>query len=140
VTRRGLGRGRLLVAIGSVVVLAGMVLPWFRRGGVFGLPAIEGNGFDGSGIAIFVAAVALLAVICLPYASRDGRSGLDRAASFLVLAGVALAAFAIRLVQLANDQSLALPDRAPGLYVTGAGLLLVAWGVAEILAEPAPLR
>lgn len=135
--RRGLGRGRLLSGIGAVLILASMPLDWFTVGGQ-ALPATRGNGFEGTGIVIFVAAVLILAVLALPYASRDGRAALDRPATFTLLAGIALTGFVVRIIQLYGDASLGLPDRAPGLWLAGAGLLLVAWGVAEILGEPVP--
>jgi quinol-cytochrome oxidoreductase complex cytochrome b subunit len=120
-----------------VLALVSMVLPWFTVGGQ-ALPATSGNGFDGAGIVVFVACVALLAVLALPYASRNGRSSVDRAQTYLLVAGIALTGFVVRLVQLSGEGILGLPDRAPGLWLGGAGLIIVAWGVAEILAEPAP--
>ncbi len=137
--RRGLGRGRLLVGVGAVLTLASMVLPWFTVGGQ-ALPAETGNGFGGSGIVVFVACVALLALLALPYASRNGRSSLDRAQTYLLIAGIALTGFVVRVVQLSGEGIVGLPDRAPGLWLSGAGLIIVAWGVAEILAEPGPVR
>lgn len=132
-----MGRGRSLVGIGAVTTLASMVLPWFTVGGQ-ALPARSGNGFDGAGIVVFVASIGFLALLALPYASRDGRSSLDRARTFLLVAGIALTGFVVRVVQLSGGGILGLPDRAPGLWLGGAGLIIVAWGVAEILAEPAP--
>lgn len=137
-TRRGLGRGRLLVGVGAVLVVASMILAWFTVGGQ-ALPALSGNGLEGAGIAIFVVAVGLLALLALPYASKEGRSSLDRPFTFMLLAGVALVALAVRLYQLWGQGLLGMPDRAPGLWLGGAGVLLICWGVAEILAEPAPL-
>lgn len=135
--RRGLGRGRALVGIGAVICLLSMMLDWYTVGGQ-ALPATRGNGFEGSGIVIFVAAIALLALLALPYASREGRAALDRPLSFLVLSGVALTGYALRLIQLYGQSTLGLPDRAPGLWLGGVGLLLVAWGVTEIVGEPVP--
>jgi hypothetical protein len=138
-TRRGLGRGRLLVGIGATVVLVAMVLPWLKVGGVLeGLTLEERNGFDGAGIGVFIPAVLLLAVLTLPYASRNERSALDRPITFLILAGVTVVAYVLRIVQLWGMSALALPDRVPGLWLGGVGVLLVAWGAAEILAEPSP--
>jgi len=132
--RRGLGRGRLLIGLGAIVTLASIVLPWFTVGGQ-ALPATSGNGFEGSGIVVFIVAILLLAVLALPYASKDSRSSFDRPATFTLLAAIALTAFVVRVVQLWSDGILGLPDRAPGLWLGGVGLLIVAWGVAEILAE-----
>ncbi len=135
-TRRGLGRGRLLVGLGAIILLISMPLDWFKVGGeVTSITPISGNGFEGTGILVFIAAVALLAVLVLPYASRYGRSGWDRPVTYLLLAGLAVAGFVMRIVQLSGEGILAGPDRAPGLYVAGAGLLVVAWGIAEMLGE-----
>lgn len=140
-TRRGLGRGRLLVGLGAIIALISMPLDWFKVGGqVTSITPISGNGFEGTGVLLFVAAIALLAVLVLPYASRYGRSGWDRPATYLLLGGLAIAGLVLRVLQLAGDGIIGTPDRAPGLYMAGAGLLIVAWGVAEMLGErPAAL-
>lgn len=128
------------MGIGALMALAAMALPWFTAGGRFGLPVREGRGFEGSGIVVFVGAVAILAVLALPYASKADRSSFDRPIVFAATAGVVVAGYILRVVQLVGQDSLGLPDRAPGLWLAGAGSSLVAWGVAEILAEPAPVR
>ena len=140
-TRRGLGRGRLLVGLGAVIALLSMPLDWFKVGGqVTSITPISGNGFEGAGILVFVVAVALLAVLVLPYASRYGRSAWDRPTTYLLLTGVGIAGLVLRIVQLAGEGILGTPDRAPGLYLAGAGLVVVAWGIAEMLGErPAAL-
>ncbi|CAN5530187.1 hypothetical protein BH24CHL8_BH24CHL8_06170 [soil metagenome] len=139
--RRGLGRGRLLVGLGAVIALISMPLDWFKVGGqVTSITPISGNGFEGAGILVFVATVALLAVLVLPYASRYGRSAWDRPMTYLLLAGLAVAGLILRILQLAGEDILSTPDRAPGLYVAAAALLVVAWGIAEMAAErPAAL-
>ncbi len=140
-TRRGLGRGRLLMGLGAVIALISMPLDWFKVGGqVTSITPISGNGFEGAGILVFVVAVALLAVLVLPYASRYGRSAWDRPTTYLLLTGVGIAGLVLRIVQLAGEGILGTPDRAPGLYLAGAGLVVVAWGNAEMLGErPAAL-
>ncbi len=135
-TRRGLGRGRLLVGLGAVIALLSMPLDWFKVGGqVTSITPISGNGFEGTGILVFIMAVALLAVLVLPYASRYGRSSWDRATTYLLLAALGVAGFVMRILQLVGENIIGAPDRAPGLYVAGAGLLVVAWGIAEMLGE-----
>ncbi len=135
-TRRGLGRGRLLVGLGAVIALISMPLDWFKVGGqVSSITPISGNGFEGAGILVFVVAVALLAVLVLPYASRYGRSAWDRPMTYLLLGGVGIAGLVLRIVQLAGEGILGTPDRAPGLYLAGAGLVVVVWGIAEMLGE-----
>ncbi len=135
-TRRGLGRGRLLVGLGAIVALISMPFDWFKVGGqVTSITPVSGNGFEGTGIVVFVAAVALLAVLVLPYASRHGRSAWDRPVTYLLLTGLGIAGLLLRVFQLVGEGIIGTPDRAPGLYVAGAGMLIVAWGVAEMLGE-----
>jgi hypothetical protein len=134
VTRRTLGRGRLLIALGAVVAVIGALPPWWTVGGTV-TPQATGNGFEGSGIIVFVAAVAMLALIVLPFASRAGESRLDRPLSYTLLGGMAIGAFLLRVYEIYGEERLGLPDRALGLWLTGGGMALVAWGVAELLAE-----
>lgn len=132
--RRSLGRGRLLVALGAGLALLGSVPAWWSVGGT--VTAVRtGNGFEASGIVVFVCAVLLLALIVWPYATREGDSALDRPASYFVVGAIAVAGYVGRLVEINGFGGLALPDKAPGAWLTGAALLLVAWGVAEILGE-----
>ncbi|MEO7117502.1 MAG: hypothetical protein ABIZ34_00875 [Candidatus Limnocylindrales bacterium] len=140
-TRRGLGRGRLLIGIGAVVTLVSMPLDWFKVGGVVSsLTPITGSGFEGAGIVVFVAAIALLVVLTLPYAARERHSRFDRPLVFLVIAGVALIGYVLRVVQLQGQGALGLPDRAPGFWLAGVGLAILTWGVGEVLTEPQPKR
>jgi hypothetical protein len=134
VNTRALGRGRLIVAIGATLLLVGSVPAWWTVGGTV-TPVLSGNAFDGAGIVVFLSAVAMLALVVLPYATREGDSRLDRPWSYVLLAGVAAAIFGLRVMQIEGFGGLGLPDRAPGLWITGAALLVVAWGVVEILGE-----
>lgn len=127
-------RGRLIAAIGALFILVGCVPAWYTIGGS-ALPARSGNAFDGAGVIVFLAAVALLALFTLPYASLDRRPSVDRPASFALLAVVGVVGFALRLLQLGQLGVLGLPDRSPGLWLSGIGLLIVTWGVVEVFAE-----
>lgn len=136
--RRALGRGRLLVVLGALVTLAGMVPSWWK------LPrtnaaALSGNGLEGAGIIIFLGALALLAVVVAPYASRDGNSGIDRPASYVMLALIAVGAFLFRILEISRFTTLGLPTEAPGLWLSGFGLVLIVWGVADLLVERPPV-
>ncbi|HUG48795.1 MAG TPA: hypothetical protein VMP67_10335 [Candidatus Limnocylindria bacterium] len=133
-TRRALGRGRLIVVVGAIVALAGIVPPWWRVGGTV-TPAISGNGFEGAGILVFLAALGLLALVVLPFTRREGEAAIDRPSSYVLLAMLAIGGFILRVLEINGMEALALPDRAPGLWLSGAGLLIVAWGVAELLNE-----
>jgi hypothetical protein len=136
-TRRALGRGRLLVVIGAVVTLAGMAPSWWK------LPrtnadALAGNGLEGAGIIVFLAALALLAIVVLPYATRDGDSALDRPGSYVLIALAAIGAFLFRIFEISRFTSLGLPLDAPGMWLSGLGLLIVVWGVGDLLTERPP--
>ena len=112
--RRALGRGRLLVVLGALVALAGLVPPWWRLART-NLTALSGDGLEGAGIIIFLAVLALLALVTLPYATRDGNSALDRPASYVLLALTAIGAFLFRVFEISRFASLGLPTEAPGL-------------------------
>jgi hypothetical protein len=136
-TRRALGRGRLLVVLGALVALAGMIPSWWK------LPrtnaaSLSGNGLEGAGIIIFLAALALIAVVVLPYATRTGDSALDRPASFVLLTLIAVGAFLFRIFEISRFTSLGLPTEALGMWLSGLGLVVVAWGVADLLTEKPP--
>jgi hypothetical protein len=134
VKRQALGRGRLIVVLGALVTLAGTVPDWWSVGGTV-TPAVSGNAFEGGGIVVFVSALGLLALVLLPFTRREGRAAVDRPSSYVLLAVVAAAAFCLRVIEIQGMDALALPNRAPGLWLTGAGLLVIAWGVVELLNE-----
>jgi hypothetical protein len=136
VTRRALGRGRFLVVIGSIATLVGMVPPWWVVERT-GQASLSGNGFDGAGLIVFLAALALLAIVVMPFASRDGESALDSGPVYIVVALVAIGAFLWRLYEIVQFGGL-VPAQTIGLWITGAGLLVVAWGVGDILTERSP--
>ena len=132
--RRTLGRGRLVVGVGSVVALVGCLFPWGQTAGI-GLPPERTGAFDGFGILVFIAAIALLALIALPYAVGDQPVALDRPLAFSIVGAVGIVGFALKVWQIQSDGLLALPDHALGLWVAGIGLAIVVWGLAEMVAE-----
>ena len=91
-TRRALGRGRLLIVAGSLVTLVGMVPAWWVVERT-GQAALTGNGFDGAGLVVFLAALLLIALVVLPFASREGDSPLDRAPLYIGVALLGIGAF-----------------------------------------------
>jgi len=141
--RRGLGMGRLLVGIGSVLAIIGAFLPWTYAGGEIGLPMQTEKALDGgAGILMFIAAVALLALLILPYASPSGRSSLDRWVSFAILGGLMVVGTLLQLFQLFSSGTLKLLPLTDvlGLWLGVAGTLLVAWGAAEIVGQETRAR
>ena len=133
--RRSLGRGRWVAAVSAVVIVVGCVLPWFRAGGAEGIPALEGNGFFGTGILAFLAALATLALVALPYAMGDRPVAVDRWWVFAALAVTAAVGLLLRSVGIALDSGgfgTMLPDRAPGVWLAAAGVVGLAFATAEL--------
>jgi len=133
--RRVLGRGRALAAIGAIMTLVACVLPWYTTGGhPLGLPPTSVNAFDGPGILVFIAAIAIVALILLPYAAGDQPLTVDRALSFAIVAGLGIVGLVLKVVlQLGYGEPTGMfPDRAPGLWLAGVGLAIVIWGVSVI--------
>ncbi len=77
--RRALGRGRVLIFLGSIVSVVGLFPVWWM------IPrtneaALSGNGLQGAGIIIFLASLAMLAAVVMPFTTRDGDSAIRPAA------------------------------------------------------------
>src|SRR4051794_929069 len=100
--------------VGALLALVGVALPWVTVGQTFSQP-FSVNGFSGFGILVFVACVLLLGVLTLPYASKTGRSGLDRAAVYLMLTALAVAGLVLQAYSYFSSGTLGFPDTAPGL-------------------------
>jgi hypothetical protein len=139
--RRPVGRARLLAALGAVVTLVGTVLPWWTVGGHAGeIPAISGNAFESTGILVFVAALATIALVTLPYAT-DRPTQPDRWQAYALVAIVGWAAFGYRIFDLAMSRAFSFAEpleaftRAPGLSVTTIGLIVLARAVYNAFRE-----
>ncbi|MDA8236491.1 MAG: hypothetical protein M0T75_01185 [Chloroflexi bacterium] len=133
--RRSLGRGRLVAAVSAILVLAGSVLPWFRAGGSDGIPPLVGNAFEGPGILVFLAALAALALVALPYSAGDRPVALDRWWAYAAVAATAVVALLVRVLAIATGAGglgTMLPDRAPGLWLTAAGVVGLVFAAAEM--------
>jgi hypothetical protein len=138
--RRGLGRGRLLIAVGSVMAIVSMPLSWRQAGGIV-LQVETVWGFAGAGRITFVAVVAMLALIVAPYATRSHSFGPDRPLAYALLLVVALVGLGQAMADLiGGDRHYGLtPVDAPGLWLAIAGMALVTWGVLELFAQgPTP--
>jgi hypothetical protein len=123
------------VLVGAVLALVGVALPWVTYGEGVVLTPIQGNGFNGAGILVFISCVLLLGVLTLPYTAKTGTHSLDRPVVFLALAGVGVAGLVIQVLGFFGSGNLEFPDRAPGLWLAAAGLFIIAWGVGELLGE-----
>ena len=135
--RYPLGRGRRIAALAAAVLLIGCVLPWYTAGGQVGnLPPVTGNAFEASGILVFLVALATLALVTLPYAAGDRPTSLDRWPPYLVLFIVGVLGFLMRAYDLWGRGVLGLPDRSPGLWLVGVGLVLLGRATFEISQAP----
>lgn len=135
--RRPLGRGRLVAALGALLILAGSILPWYSTGGGSGeLPARVLHAFDGSGFLSFVAALGILALVALPYAAGDRPVALDRWLSFGLLAALAFVGVLLWPVGLLGDLAAGLlPDRAAGFWIATVGVAIVCRAAYDVRLE-----
>jgi hypothetical protein len=134
--RRPLGAGRRLAGLASIIMIAACFLPWWQTSTDLGLPPRSGNAFDGSGVLVFFVALAIIALLALPYAAGDVPVGLDRPLSFLILTIVAWVAFTVRLAGLAlTNLDAVLPQRAYGLWLAALGLIVLSRAVYNITRE-----
>lgn len=136
--RRGLGRGRSLMALGSVLVIASIPLAWLRAGGtILEVSAWTGQGGGLPILAMFVSAVLMLAVMIVPFTTRSGTFGLDRGTTYVVLLAIGLVGLASKVVELLRTEGSVsfAPLDAPGLWLAVTGMGLATWGVLELLAE-----
>jgi len=134
--RRPLGAGRRLAGLAAIVIIAACFLPWWKTSSDLGLPPRAGNAFDGSGVLVFFVALAIIALLALPYAAGDVPVGLDRPLSFLILTVVGWLALAVRVVDLAvANLDAVFPQRAYGLWLAALGLILLSRAVYDIARE-----
>ena len=136
--RRSLGSGRRLALVAGVLLVVGSVLPWYQLGGEGELPATVFNAFSGSGILCFLAGLATLALLALPYAMGERPTPIDRGVSFAVLAVVALAGVVlwIPMSGVLSDPSGLLPTSAYGYWITVVGAVMLARAAFEIYTTP----
>ena len=129
---------RRLAAVAALVMLVGVLLPWFAWSP--GLPALPTRGWEGSGVLVAVSALAALALLALPWASRDPAAGVAKGAQprrggavlegplpWLFLVGLAVLGIAVWPVAWLDAPEGLLPTRAPGLYVAVVGSALLAY-------------
>jgi len=134
--RRPLGAGRRLAGLASIVIIAACFLPWWQTSTDLGLPSRSGNAFDGSGVVVFFVALAIIALLALPYAAGDVPVGLDRPLSFVILTVVGWLALAVRVANLALANLDAIfPQRAYGLWLAALGLIILSRATYHIVRE-----
>lgn len=141
--RRPLGLGRTLAVIAGVLLVIGCVLPWWKLGGASGIPAIGGNGFEGSGFIVFLVGIATVALVALPYAAGDRPLGLDRWLSFFLLTLIGWLGLGLRVVALIADGAFRFGEpiqvftNGPGLWLAAIGMVILSRATWNIAREPA---
>ncbi len=137
--RRGLGRGRTIIAVGAVLALISMPLAWQKAGGVV-LPVSTDWGFSGPGVAMFLAAMLMLVLIVLPFTTETRQVALDRPIVYglLLLLGIGGLASAISGLAGGDEAYSLTPLDAPGLWLAIVAMGITTWGVLESFAEPPP--
>lgn len=134
--RRSMGPGRRLAAFAAVLLIVGSVLPWYRLGGEGDLPATVFNAFSGSGIMSFLAGLATLALLALPYAMGERPVAIDRGVSFAVLAVVAILGVVLWIPNVLADPAGLRPDLAFGYWISVVGAVLLGRAAFEIYLSP----
>jgi len=122
--------------IGAIVLLVGCLLPWYTVGGDGGLTPVVYRAFDGSGIASFLAALATIALVALPYAAGERPMAVDRGLAFLLLALLALAGVILWVPGLLEAPEGFLPDRAYGYWIAVVGTVMMLRAAYDIMLEP----
>jgi hypothetical protein len=135
------GHGRWIVAIGAVTLVVASFMQWWLLGGGTGeLPAQTGIGVeDGAGFLLFLAALATLLLIALPYA-MEGPVAIDQPISFVILLTTAFGAYCLRTFTMYQGGLLfytgqtppVQPLRGPGYWLAAVGLVIFARGVFEM--------
>jgi hypothetical protein len=112
-------------------------LQWWQIGGGPGeLPQRSGVGIsDGRVLLIFLAAVASLLLVTLPFAS-ERPIAIDHPLAYLILIVVMLIGYVLRLADLAGHSLLPWPpQRGIGVWLIAAGFVLFARGAFEVFEE-----
>jgi len=140
--RRTMGRARSLAALAGLLLVVACVLPWWRLGGEDGIPAVGGNGFEASGIVVFLVGIATLFLVALPFAAGDRPVGLDRALAYWALAIAGWLALVLRFVDLLTSGALTFREPAqvftngPGLWLAAVGLAVLSRATYQMSLEP----
>ena len=134
--RRPLGAGRRLAGFASILIVVACFLPWWQSSGELGLTPLSNNAFDGAGALVFYAALAIIALLALPYAAGDVPVGIDRPLSFVIVTAIAWIALVVHTIGIAGrDLEALLPGRAYGLWLAVLGLVILSRAVYDIAHE-----
>jgi hypothetical protein len=121
--------------VGAIVMLLGCLLPWYSFGG--DLPGRPLAAWDGSGALVLGAALAVIALLLLPWAAGpDGRRFVDRWLIWALVAGVAVTGLIVWPLGFLDRPGGLTPDRAPGLWIAVLGAGVLAFATWTIAREP----
>jgi magnesium-transporting ATPase (P-type) len=130
-------RGHWLIAIGSIAVVGAAMLQWWQIGGGPGeLPLRTGQGIsDGRVLLMFLAAVATLLLVTLPFAS-ERPIAIDHPLVYMALLVVMVIGYLLRLADLIQHELYPWPPQhGLGVWLAIAAMALYARGVFEVFEE-----
>ena len=133
-------RGRWILAIGAVIMAGSCFLQWWQIGGNANdeLSRITANGFNqmtGSVYLMFLAAVASLFLVTLPFASEKPIA-IDNPLSYLVLLGLAVLGYGFAVMNLTMKNLVPFPpQQGLGFWIAIFGLIFFARGIFEMHEE-----
>jgi hypothetical protein len=130
-------RGRWIVTIGAILVVGSCFLQWWQIGGDAGqLTKTTGSGFSsttGGAFPMFLAAVATLLLITLPFASEKPIA-IDHPLSYLLLLAIIGVGYGLCVAVLAQ-KGLVPFQVGPGFWLAAVGILVMARGLFELFEE-----
>jgi len=132
-------RGRWILTIGAVLIVGACFLQWWQiGGGVDQLPAHSASGFSattGAVFPMFLAAVASLLLITLPYASEHPIA-IDHPMAYSLLFAIEVVCYLWTVVGLYGQGLIPFPPQmGVGFWLAAVGILVVSRGVFEFYEE-----
>jgi hypothetical protein len=133
-------RGRWILAIGAIIMAGSCFLQWWQIGGngPDELSRLTANGFNsmtGSAYLMFLAAVASLFLVTLPFASEKPVA-IDHPLSYLLLLGIGTAGYVWAAISLVRQSLVPFPPQnGLGFWIAIFGLVLFARGIFEMHEE-----
>ena len=130
-------RGHWLIAIGAIAVVGAAMLQWWQIGGGPGeLPERSGIGIsDGRVLLMFVAAMASLFLVTLPFAS-DRSISIDHPLTYTLLLAAMIIGYLLRLMDLFQHALLPWPPtHGLGVWLAVVGMAIYSRGIFEVYEE-----
>ena len=125
-------RGRWILGLAAIILVVASLLQWWQTGGNEVTQLSNVGISDGRGFIIFLAAIATLLLLTLPYAAEHPVA-VDHPLVYLSLMLVMIAAFVWATFGLILEKGTNLfpfpPQRGIGYWLTALGLIIFARGV-----------